>query len=261
MRSNNNESIFDAIAETYDNEFSNTITGRHQRKQVHQLLEKNLTNVPINILEINCGTGIDAIKMAGFGHAVTASDESSKMISIANQKNNFSDSINFVRASFSELKTTFEGKEFDLIFSNFGGLNCVNPSELKKIFNELHQILKPNGKLIIVIMSDAYIWDWIYFTLKGEFKNAMRRKKVAMIPLKGNIQETWYYNINKISAIAADNFKVIATKPIGQLIPPTHLEKKLKFMFAGLAWLERISQHILPSDISDHTYIELERIQ
>lgn len=260
MHSNSDESNFDAIAETYDNDFSNTCAGNYQRKQVHLLLEKHLNSAPKSILEINCGTGIDAIKMASFGHKVIACDVSTKMISIANRKNKFPDSINFIKASFDELKSKFEGRQFDLIFSNFGGLNCINPDELKRIFSELHTILKPTGKLIIVIMSDAYIWDWIYFTLKGDLKNVKRRRKVTLVSLNGNLQETWYYDIKKVSDLTEDKFKIITTRPIGQLIPPTHLEKKLKLMFSLLTILEQVSRHILPADISDHTYIELERI-
>lgn len=260
MHSNINNSIFDAIADTYDEDFSNTQSGFLQRKKVHKLLDIVLNSSQKKILEINCGTGIDAIKIASYGHDFIATDASFNMINIAKQKNINQQTINFIQASFSDIKTTFLNQKFDLIFSNFGGLNCVNPIEFKKLFHDFHQILSPNGKLIIVIMPDRYIWDWLYFSLKGDFKSALRRRNVASISLNGNIQETWYYNIKKIKELSFGKFRVLSSKPIGQLIPPTHLEKKMKFVFPLLSKMESISKFILPADLSDHTYIELERI-
>jgi ubiquinone/menaquinone biosynthesis C-methylase UbiE len=260
MNSDHNISIFDAIANSYDEDFSNTISGLHQRKQVHEQLKIVLKTSPKNILEINCGTGIDAIMMSSYGHNVIATDVSSNMINVAKQKNSNLQNVTFVQSSFSELKTKFNNQKFELIFSNFGGLNCLKPTDLKKIFDDLHQILLPNGKFIIVVMPEAYIWDWLYFSFKVDFKSAIRRRKVASISLNGNIQETWYYNVNKIKALSIGKFMVHSAKPIGQLIPPTHLEKKLKFAFPFLAKLESLLKYILPADLSDHTYIELERI-
>ena len=53
---------FDASATTYDTSFTNTEIGRLQRRRVYKYLNRYLnTSEPLNILELNCGTGEDAL--------------------------------------------------------------------------------------------------------------------------------------------------------------------------------------------------------
>ena len=71
-------SPFDIMAETYDADFTYTTIGALQRQQVWNHLQDILKKgaPEMNILEINCGTGEDAIKLARLGHTVTATDRS-----------------------------------------------------------------------------------------------------------------------------------------------------------------------------------------
>jgi ubiquinone/menaquinone biosynthesis C-methylase UbiE len=115
------DASFDKAALKYDQTFTNTEIGQLQRSLVYAELSKHLTSVH-NILEINCGTGEDAIWLAQQNFKVTATDISSKMIEAAKNKKNLSN-LNFTIANINSITTTFEGSTFDLLFSNFGGLN------------------------------------------------------------------------------------------------------------------------------------------
>ena len=42
--------------------------------------------------------------------------------------------------------------QYDLIFSNFGGLNYLSPKELQAFFEKAKTRLTSNGKLMLVIM-------------------------------------------------------------------------------------------------------------
>ena len=78
---------FDIAATTYDNTFTYSKIGKLQRNLVYEHLSKILPiDHNLDILEINCGTGHDAIWLANQGHRVLATDISSEMISIARSK-------------------------------------------------------------------------------------------------------------------------------------------------------------------------------
>ena len=78
-----NES-FDIAAPIYDDVFTYSHIGKLQRGLVHEYLERSLpTNKSLHILEINCGTGHDAIWLSNRGHHIIATDISSEMISVS----------------------------------------------------------------------------------------------------------------------------------------------------------------------------------
>lgn len=228
---------FDAYAENYDAHFTHTSIGRMQRGFVIGWLAAYL-RLPKNILEINCGTGEDALQLALLGHSVIATDASEKMIEAAQQKhfrNQISD-IRFECANFNSLKEKFNVQKFDLIFSNFGGLNCADETELKKLSSDFAALLNENGKLFFVIMGSACKWEQLYFLLKGNLEKAFRRKsrvgvhtKISEVPFN-----TYYYSPYKMKIIFGEHFDLEFKRPVGLFIPPSYLqpffENKLWFL-------------------------------
>src|SRR5262245_44859612 len=78
---------FDVLAAGYDSSFSQSLTGQAQRDVSRLWLQKFLLyKGPLRILEINCGTGDDALWLASLGHYVVATDQSARMIGEATQK-------------------------------------------------------------------------------------------------------------------------------------------------------------------------------
>jgi len=76
---------FDAIADTYDDTFSNSSTGRVHRRLVWMETDRTF-RAGQRILEINCGTGIDALHLATRGIEVMACDSSPGMIAVARRR-------------------------------------------------------------------------------------------------------------------------------------------------------------------------------
>ena len=120
------QSYWDIAANTYHQDFSGTVIGRTRRIAVWKRLD-NLFRRGQRILELNCGTGIDAIHLARQGVRLTACDLSPRMIEIAREsavKAGVDTSIDF-RVLANEEMSKLEGERFDGAFSNFAGLNCV----------------------------------------------------------------------------------------------------------------------------------------
>src|ERR1700754_863862 len=120
----NKPSHFDVLAGNYDSAFTGSQTGRAQRLISRKWLQPFLENkTGLQILEINCGTGDDAYWMAQQGHHVIATDQSPEMIKQAQQKTTTPNNPVFYTCAFDSLIKIFPQQQFDLVFSNFAGLN------------------------------------------------------------------------------------------------------------------------------------------
>lgn len=265
----NNFSSFDSAANAYDTDFTRSEIGKAQRVCVHQFIEeKALNKNNLSILEINCGTGEDALWFANKGNKVLATDASLQMIEVARQKKLDANdsSLHFEQAPFSELKSKYSNKQFDLLFSNFGGLNCVDENELKNLMRDFSKLVKPNGKMVLVIMGRKCFWERIYFLIKGNFKKAFRRMSKGPVPAhlgQGIYLDTYYYSPMEIKLMAADFFTFKEVKPVGIAIPPSYLEPffnpKKRFLKI-LVHLEKVLGNFsFLANYADHYLIHFEK--
>ena len=217
---------FDNSAKSYDVAFTHSEIGKAQRNRVHHFIsEKILSTKKLNILEVNCGTGEDALFFTNNGHKVLATDISESMVELAKKKNK-SESARFIQQDINAITTETFSEKFDLIFSNFGGLNCLSLDQLWSFLTISETLLNSNGELSLVIMPKECLWERFYFSIKGSFKKARRRK--SSNPIVANVDGTdvmtWYYNPKEIIPLVEEKFHVRSIKPIGITIPPSYLE-------------------------------------
>jgi len=255
---------FDAAAAGYDATFTHSVIGKAQRKSVYGLLSDALHESPAQkILEINCGTGEDAIWLAQQGFEVVASDISEAMIGVAKSKSDANNPV-FRQADINALSQNFEGEQFDLIFSNFGGLNCVSSVRLELFFKHASELLTENGRLLLVIMPKNTKWEQLYFLAKADFKNVFRRKRnSATANVDGQKVLTYYYNPTETAHLAQRYFAVEKISPIGFFVPPSYLEpffSKHPTLFSVLDALESaVKNWSFLSKHADHYFINLRK--
>lgn len=257
---------FDHIAQNYDTSFTYTAVGMAQRKIVWDYLEKILPNEKsLHILELNCGTGEDAIWLAQYNVQLTATDISEKMIAIATEKvatNHKQQAVQTTRMNIMDMNAALNGKKFDIIFSNFGGLNCLSKQEMKTVLQEkIPSILTPNGRIIFVLMTSFCLWETLFFFFKLKWNKAFRRlsKKPLIANLGNNATiKTWYYSPKWIKKNKLNTMKTVAVKPVGFFIPPSYLNniftkrpkwfsflQKAEKKITNKKWLARASDHFL----------------
>jgi SAM-dependent methyltransferase len=264
------QSPFDILAEAYDSDFTKSSIGRLQRKRVWKILTPILRsyNRPLKILEINCGTGEDALHFAEMGHIVTATDESGVMIEKAQQKL-FASKINsapikFIQCSFSELTDHFKDEKFDVVFSNFGGINCIDENMVQLLSKDLFSITAINSHLFLTVMGSSCLWEILYYSFKGKFNTAFRRqKKVVSFKVNDSVMRVFYYSPQHIKKLFQPEFKPVQSYPVGLFIPPSYLEKQF---LNRQNWLNRLghweeiwSKYSLFSSLGDHFCIVLKR--
>lgn len=104
-----------------------------------------------NILELGCGKGRVAAHIASATNAnITGINIEQSQLDSANlfaEKNQLTPQCKFVNKDFNELPFTFADNSFDHIYENQALSLC---RDLDKLFQELHRMLKPGGKLSLL---------------------------------------------------------------------------------------------------------------
>jgi ubiquinone/menaquinone biosynthesis C-methylase UbiE len=257
---------FDSVAEEYDATFTQTKIGKAQREIVWSYLDKVLAGKEnLNILEFNCGTGEDALWFAKKGHSVLATDVSDNMLEVTRRKikeNQLGDKLNTLNVDLTNIKEFITNENFDLIFSNFGGINCLEFEDLFKLPDSISKLIKPGGRLIMVIMPTFCWWEMFYFTLKLNLKKAFRRSSTNRIKVNLNGEEilTEYYTPILVNKIFRKDFKQVGLKPVGFFIPPSYLEIFFSTKHRTFNFLIKLESFVtnwsLLSNYSDHYLID-----
>ena len=259
---------FDTIAETYDARFTRSRIGSAQRELVWSYLRTILPDHSrMNILELACGTGEDALWFARRGHRVTATDASQGMLDVAAKKlaaEEFRPAVELRRLPAEDILPARTGAPYDLVFSNFGGLNCLSPSSLTRLAPDLRSLLKPGGRLVVVVMPRCCAWETLYFLLKGDPSSAFRRSSSGGMTahLGDGEVTTWYHSPGSLAALLGSAFRLTVRRPVGFFIPPSYLEPFIATkprLLRALASMDRaVSGWPFLASASDHALLDLE---
>lgn len=218
---------FDNIAAGYDQSFTGTATGRLQRSVVHDYLAHKI-KPGISVFEINCGTGEDAVWLAQQGAHVLATDISAEMVGAASEKTNAAGLSHLIQTEvldIRELQHRHAGPRFDLILSNFGGLNCLSPEDMQALGTILPRLLRPGGLFAAVVMGRFCWWETGYFLWKGRWRDAFRRLSGGPVQARLNAQttvSTWYYSPVEFRRFFP-GLEVKTIQPVGFWLPPSYL--------------------------------------
>ncbi len=179
------------------------------------------------ILELNAGTGDDAVFFAKCGYKVHATDISAGMQEKLVEKiriNGLTGLVSNEICSFTELEHLKNKENFDLIFSNFAGLNCT--SELEKVLHSFDDLLKPGGLVTLVILPKFCLWETL-LVFKGKFKTATRRffsSRGRKAHIDGSWFNCWYYSPGFIKRSLKNKFRLVDLEGLCTVVPPSYIE-------------------------------------
>ncbi len=217
---------FSKQAFVFDELYSNNTIIRYKRERVRNHVLGYLP-VKSNILELNSGTGEDAIFFAELGHNIHATDISAEMQDVLKQKIKSSNLETLVSAelrSFTDLNNLQNKGPYDLIFSNFAGLNCTD--ELDHVLSSFHALLKPGGIVTLVMLPRFCFWETLLLA-KGKFKTATRRwfsSKGRKAHVEGVPFTCWYHDPSEIIKKVKSDFDLICLEGLCTIVPPSYIE-------------------------------------
>jgi SAM-dependent methyltransferase len=114
----------------------------------------------MRVLDVGCGTGIDAIELARRGISVTAIDFSVEMIAQLRAKLSASSETIRLDAHVLAIEDLGElrGERFDGLISAFAGLNALD--NLSGFASDAANLLKPDGRAILHVLNRFSLWEW-----------------------------------------------------------------------------------------------------
>ncbi|MFW9873447.1 MAG: methyltransferase domain-containing protein [Candidatus Thorarchaeota archaeon] len=185
--------------DTYDEKFTSLTKGVNNEVK-DWVLERIGTSR--SILEVGCGTGALAIKMALKGNDVLAIDKNFQMINIA-MKNYPSEKdvkLIYQLGTIKELPAVEKSK--DLIISIFM-LSELGPFQQQIFLRNAWKVLKPGGKLIVAAeFIPSGFWKILFKLRRWWYKKKLRRLRLPSTSLV-----KWFFNY-----IEPIGFKITAEK-------------------------------------------------
>jgi|SRR5579862_461829 len=258
---------FDELAGTYDQVFTQTVIGRAQREAVWRELDKCF-RVGQRVLDINCGTGADAIHLAQRGVQVVACDASPEMILAARRQAQEAGVQH--RAEFIALKTENifmldKNFQFDGLLSNFGGLNCSR--DVSDIAVDLAPLLRPGARVFICVFSRFCAWEILWYLLHANPEKAFRRfGPVTKASLgDGRVIPVYRHTARSLTSAFAPYFRFKGRKGVGISVPPSYVERLAIRLPRGMAAAKSLDRLVSAwpffRSIADHNLMMFERTE
>lgn len=258
---------FDAVADEYDARFTNSLIGRAQRASVWLEMDR-LFRPGQRVLDINCGTGVDARYLCSRGIRVVACDVSPEMISVARRwlgKSTYRGRIDLRILAIEQIGQLENEGLHDGVLSNFAGLNCV--ADLRCVARDLARLVRPGGRVILCLFGRFCLWEMLWYTLQGDFKKAFRRLRgeaVAANIAPGHSVLIRYPSVGSLRRDFAAHFRLVSWKGAGIVVPPSYLEPWAERFARLFKFAAKIDPFLGPCPgfrtLADHVVVVLERV-
>jgi len=237
---------FDIAAIDYDDQWTRSVSGRLQREQIWRELERFF--LPGHkILDLGCGTGVDAVRLARVGARVLAIDISPQMVRRTRQRvesENLSEGVTCELLALENLGDLKNRGFFDGAISDFGVLNCVG--DLRQVARDLGALLRPGAHLALCYMGRFCLWETAWFLLHGKPGKAFRRlgARTKASFSAARAFEVFYPSVREIIEAFKENFRLVSWRGVGIFVPPSYVEPlapSFQRGFRRLAWFDHIA--------------------
>lgn len=232
---------FSLTAEKYDSFADDHPNQTRMRNKVYSHVHRFIP-AGSRILELNAGTGTDAVALARRGYSVHATDIAPGMLERLQdkiQRFNLSQQITFQQCSFTDLEK-IEGAPFDAVFSDLGGLNCI--PDLSPVIQQLPKVLRPNGIVTWVLMPPVCLWEMAE-VFRGHPKLAFRRfsQMGTRAHLEGLYFTVYYFAPEKVLGWFGDEYQCLSIEGLSVLTPTAeskNFAKRYTRLYRTLGWLD-----------------------
>jgi ubiquinone/menaquinone biosynthesis C-methylase UbiE len=235
---------FSRTAEKYDAFAEDHPHLTRMRNKVYDHLQRYVPSGG-RILELNAGSGTDAVALAARGYHVHATDISPGMLQRARDKIKrlgLAGLVTVEQQSFLELDQI--AGPFDAVFSDLGGLNCV--PDLRPVIESLAGVLRPGGLVTWVLMPPVCLWELATVFTQG--RRAFRRLSPGgtRAHLEGLYFQVYYFRPRQVVEWFGRDYECLSIEGLS-VITPTAESKALAKGHPGLyRALARLDDQLAP---------------
>jgi ubiquinone/menaquinone biosynthesis C-methylase UbiE len=234
-------SAFDQLASRYDQLWTRSTVGHLQREAVWRHIG-GFWKPGQHALDLGCGTGEDALRMAHAGLRVRAIDASPQMVRIARDRGIDAEVLPIEQCA------RLDGS-FDAILSNFGALNCVE--DLESLREPLTRLIRPGGYLLICIIGRFCLWETAWSLLRAQPAKAFRRWRGSVRSSLGI--RVFYPSKKHLEAAFQPGFTLNNWRGIGLAVPPSYVTGLSASLLKRLdAFDRRVAHWPFLRAVSDH---------
>ena len=254
---------FDSVAVDYDGPRGNNELIQRMRRILWDTVHGEFSNAS-RLLDLGCGTGIDAVEFARCGHHVVATDWSRQMVERTQARivaESLRHRVTVTHLGIHQLDRLGDG--FDGIYSNFGPMNCV--PDLGAVAVECARLLRPGGRLIFSVMGRLCPWELGHYALRGRLKRAGVRAARSATAVGMNHHTIWtqYYFPREFYRAFTAHFSMLEYRALSLFVPPPFLVdyyRRHPRWYECLGWLDdRLGRLPLLRDMGDHFLIVMRR--
>jgi len=252
------QAAFDSVAADYDGPRGNNAAIQDMRAEMWRWLDATFAPGS-RLIDLGCGTGLDAVHLAEAGHRVLATDWSPRMVERTGDRAALAGVADRVRAlavgahelhrlsgrELDELDGLDEPGEpdaaaasgFDGAYSNLGPLNCV--PDLRAVSRECARLLRPGGALVFTVIGRHCPWEVLHYARQGRWARALVRHERGTVPVGMNRQTIWtrYFTPGEFHRDFAPEFELVQVRGVCVFAPPPYL---VDFKERHPGWHERL---------------------
>lgn len=255
---------FDSVAPVYDGPLGNNALVARMRQRMWRTLAA-LFPRPARLLDLGCGTGIDAVYLAARGHRVWAVDPSPRMVELTQARAaaaGVSQSVTVAILAADQIDRLGVAR-VDGVYSNLGALNCAG--DLAAVGRACASRLEPGGVLVASVIGRLCPWEVAYYGMRGRWGRASVRWRAGPVPVGLNGHTVWtrYLTPGELCRALGPSFVPRHHCALGLFLPPPYLLRVVEAaprLAAALGWLDDHAG-CAPGlrEMGDHFLVVLER--
>jgi SAM-dependent methyltransferase len=134
-------SHFDLIAEEYDESLPAHVVEHYLRKRTRYVVEHCPRGKG---LDVGCGTGVLAARLAAAGYEMTGVDPSGGMLDVLRRD---APQVTAIEASGTDLP--FEDDTFDMVLTVAALHHIAEPADVRRTLGEMVRVLRPGGRVVV----------------------------------------------------------------------------------------------------------------
>jgi SAM-dependent methyltransferase len=194
------------------------------------------------VLDVGCGTGIDAGFLARTGVRVMGIDASPSMIAQARTKLGVDPFKELVELRVLDIREigSLPVAGFDGIVSAFASLSTV--ADLQAFAQQAASLLRPRGLMVLHLLNRSSLWEWLGIVRQGRFRGARRlgRHVERNFVISGRpVRHYLYHARDAYARFFAARFRLRRAYGLGILRPPHTLRRVPPAVVTALDRLER----------------------